>query len=274
LTIPYDPVVHRHWRFREDGLNTYWQTSSDGMSWTTQTQAATATLFSLDFLLVALGGGTDGGEVNPGEAHFDHLNGGGAPKGKWCPISSFTDDFNDGMQSIAWWRSWANAPGMMSEMNGELLLTFSPNSTAYASYVSSKSFELTNSSIVLEVPSVQGPAIHAEAWMVLVGPQNNEIRMDAELGVLNFYVTVAGSQQQIGSTLHSPLMHRWWRIRETSNTVFWETSPDGKAWTIQEQLSPTPIPIDVLDISLGGGTWMQEANPGDAHFDNLNLPPP
>src|SRR4029079_7172185 len=117
-TTGYDPVAHRHWRFREDGLNTYWETSSDGVNFTPQTQVATATLFPLDSVEVEIGGATDGGELSPGAAHFDHLNGGGAPKGKWCAMSSITDDFNDGVRSRAWDRSWEDIQGMVTEAGG------------------------------------------------------------------------------------------------------------------------------------------------------------
>jgi hypothetical protein len=122
-TTAFDPVAHRHWRFREDGLTTCWETSSDGMSWSTMSQVATATLFPMDLVWVWFGGGTNGGEVNPGEVHFDHVNGGGPPKEKWCPSSSFKDDFDDGVQSLAWDRSWEDNPGMLTEMGGKLVVT-------------------------------------------------------------------------------------------------------------------------------------------------------
>src|SRR6185437_8430801 len=105
-SIPYDPTMHLYWRVREDGTNTYWETSADGSTWVTQAQVATTTLFPLQYVNVELGMSTDGGEVNPGAAHFADVNGGGTPTGKWCPVASITDDFTSTTQSIQWYRSY------------------------------------------------------------------------------------------------------------------------------------------------------------------------
>ncbi len=122
-SIVFDPVAHRHWRLREDGQTTFWETSSDGAAWTIRAQIASATLFPMSLMWVWFGAGTDGGEVNPGAAHFDRLNGGGLPKEKYCPISTFTDDFNDGAKSLAWGRGWEDKPGMLAEAGGALTVT-------------------------------------------------------------------------------------------------------------------------------------------------------
>jgi hypothetical protein len=272
-TTAYNPVAHRHWRFREDGLTTYWETSSDGVSWTTMTQVATAALFPMDLMWVWFGGATEGGEVSPGEIHFDHLNGGGPPKGKWCPVSSFKDNFNDGVQSLAWSRSWEDSPGMLSETGGKLVVTLVPNSEHSASYVSASAFDLTNSSALIEVPSAVSTADGSKTRIALVTPGDQGIEISEVQGELHFNIKVLNSWQNIGSLLYSPVQHRWWRIRESSNTLYWETSPDGKAWLIQEQLSPVPIPIDTLDLHVGSDGWLAQPSPGVSSFDNLNLPP-
>lgn len=71
-----------------------------------------------------------------------------------------------------------------------------------------------------------------------------------------------------------PATHRWWRIRDSANTVYWDTSPDGKAWQPQAELTPIPMAIDMLDVYLESGGWSAQASPGSSSFDNLNLPPP
>jgi hypothetical protein len=273
-TTTYSATDHRFWRFREDGTNTYWETSADGTTWVIANQQATASLFPLDSVRVTLAGGTDGGEVSPGTARFDHLNGGGAPAGKWCPISTLTDDFEDGMRGPAWKGSWIEAPMTAVESGGQLVFTFAPNGSAYSGYGSSASYDLTNSAIVVNVPKVGNTATIAQTYLTLSAPGNNEIDMVAESGNLAFRLYVSGTVQPVGSTLYSATQHAWWRIRATASTIYWETAPDGKTWTVQDQLSPLPFPIDALDVQLGSGTWKAEANPGSCSFDNLNLPPP
>lgn len=272
-TTAYDPVAHRHWRFREDGQTTYWETSSDGASWTTMAQVPTATLFPMDVAWIWFGGGTDGGDANPGEVHFDRVNGGGPAKQKWCPASSFQDDFDDGVQSTAWARSWQDDEGMLAETDGKLVVTLVPNDSSGASYVSASSFDLTNSSVLIEVPSAVSTMDGSSTRIALGAPGDQGVEMSVAQGHLYFNMRVLNNTQEIGSLLYSPVDHRWWRIRESANTLYWETSPDGKAWQIQAQQSPVPIPIDVLDLYIGSDGWQEQPNPGVSRFDNLNLPP-
>ena len=273
-TTAYDPVAHRHWRFREDGQTTYWETSSDGMSWTPMAQVPTATLFPVDLVWIWFGGGTNGGEVNPGEVHFDRLNGGGSPKEKWCPLSSFKDDFDDGVRSRAWARTWEDNSGMLEETGGTLVVKLVPNSSDSASYVSASSFDLTESSVLIEVASVVSSDDGSKTRIALGAPGDQGVEMSVAQGQLHFGIRLLGSSQEIGSLLYSPVEHRGWRIRESANTLYWETSSDGKAWQIQAQRSPVPFPIDALDLYVGSDAWQEQPNPGVSSFDNLNLPPP
>jgi hypothetical protein len=269
----YNAVNHRHWRFREDGTDTHWETSSDGVNWTSQVSEPTAMLFPMNLVGIDFGGQTDGGEVNPGEARFDHLNGGGAPLGKWCPMSSLTDDFEDGIRARIWDSSWEPIPGMMVETGGDLVFTLPPNATPYANYGSAVRFDLTGSSIVIEVPQLADSASKAQTYVDLDAAGDNGFGMLVEGTTLYFDYWVAGTTQGVGSLLYSPVQHKWWRMREAGGTVYWETAPDGKAWTIREQFVPS-FPVDALEVSLNCGIWQASANPGASHFDNLNLPPP
>lgn len=273
-TTMYDPAVHRHWRFREDGANTYLETSSDGMSWTTHVQIPSNTLFPLDLVGVQLSGGTDVPEMSPGQIHFDRLNGGGAPKQKLCKVGSFTDDFNDGLRSREWDRTWENIDGMMGESGGHLVCSLVPDNAAYAAYYSSRGFDLTGSSLVVEVPQTPPSGLPGASFIGLDGPDSTELEMRLSGGQLELHVVLAGGDdQKLGSVLYSAAAHRWWRIRESGGTVYYETAPDGKLWSTRAEI-PVPFAIDALDLYLGAGAYQNVPSPGAAHYDNLNLPPP
>jgi hypothetical protein len=273
-TTPYDPVAHRHWRFRDDGVNTYWETSSDGSTWKVMTQVATATLFPMNIMWVWMGGGSDGGEINPGVAHFDHVNGGGAPKEKWCPLSSFKDDFNDAANSLAWKRGWEDVPGMVARTGGQLTISLVPNQSSSATYATSTSFDLTGSSVVVEVPTAVTSASGSETAVSLFLPGDNGIELSESQNHLHFGVQKAGTWTSNGSMIYTAALQRWWRLRESAGTLYWDTSPDGKNWTSQAQLTPIPFPIDAVDLYLGGNGWASQPSPGASGFDNVNLPPP
>ncbi len=49
-TLAYSPSAHAWWRIRENGGTTYWETSSDGASYTVQGSVSTSSLFPLSLL--------------------------------------------------------------------------------------------------------------------------------------------------------------------------------------------------------------------------------
>jgi hypothetical protein len=272
---PYNPVNHLYWRYREDGTNTYWETSANGATWTIQTQKATASLpVAIDLLSVQLVASTQGGEVSPGAVHFAKVNGGGTPVGQWCPMSSITDNFNSTTRSPLWARWYANAPETVTQGGGQLLLTLAPNATCYAGYISSASYRLTGSSILVQVPTVPNIASNGQGYVTLNAPGNNSLMMLEENGQLKGRFNLNGTLMDVGSVLYDPTQHGWWRVRESGGNLFWETAPDGKMWTTQVTVAVPSFGVDVLDVSLAGGTWKTEASPGTVAFANLNLPPP
>ena len=75
-SLPYAPPPYSYlfWRIRENGGAVYWDTSSDGTTWTNQAFVADAALFSLEACTVELYAETYGSSLNPGVAQFSVLN--------------------------------------------------------------------------------------------------------------------------------------------------------------------------------------------------------
>jgi len=271
--IPYDAVAHRFWQLRETAGTVYFETSADGQKWNIEAEKPTAELFPVDFSRIVLGAGADSGQANPGVARFDRLNGGGISKQKYCAISSITDDFNDGAESRQWERSWEDQPGMLAEEGGQFVLHYVADAEAYGGLGSARAFDLTGSGLVIEVPAVPPASFVGGFSIDLNGPDDNDVEMQVAEGNIEFAVDVQGTHQKLGSVLYSPQQHRWWRIREQANTLYWETAPDGKTWTTRLEISPLPVPVTMLDIELAGGTWMAQPMPGECRVDNVNLAP-
>jgi hypothetical protein len=272
-SIAYSPTNHRYWRFREDGVNTYWETSADGVTWATQTQAATTSLFPLDLVEVTLDGNTSGGEVNPGSVQFADVNGGGTPTGQWCPVSSITDDFQSTTQSFQWGRSWVNSPETVSQGGGLLVFTLAANAKASGAYYSAASFDLTSSAFLIQVPQTASTTANGQTYVSLDGLGGDQLTILEEDGQIYFRYTLASTDTDLSTELYDSTQHAWWRIRESGGTIYWETAPDGKTWTVQAQHAP-PFAITVLDVEIGSETYKTQASPGVSHFAACNLPPP
>jgi hypothetical protein len=277
----YDAQAHRFWRLRGDGATSYCETSADGASWVIRGQTPTAQLFPLAAIRVDVGVFLNGGEVNPGQARFDNLNGGGAPAGKWCSTSTFTDNFNDGVTSRAWRRSYfgAGQTCTYSEAGGHMVLKLATNvAGSYCAYWSSSSYDMTGDAVTIEAPVMVNTATNADVFLrIEVEDQALPLKGILEIGqtggALQFRKSKNGISDLLGAVPYSLAAHRWWRIREAGGTTYFEYSADGVAWTIGAMDSPSSLPLTAVDILIVGGTYEAIAAPGEAHFDNLNLAP-
>jgi endoglucanase len=70
---------------------------------------------------------------------------------------------------------------------------------------------------------------------------------------------------------YDPAIHGWWRIRENTDIVYWETSSDGNTWTVR-RTKATPFSVDALKCSLQAGNNGNAPTPGTVQFDNVNTP--
>jgi hypothetical protein len=271
--INYDAQAHRYWRMRDDGMTTYWETSSDGASYMVRAQTPTAQLFPLSSIRVDIGASLFDADPNPGEAHFDGLNGGGPAAGKWCPASSLTDDFDDGTRARAWQRSYVNPGCTLAETAGELVLKPPTNATGYCAYYSASSYDMTNSAIAVEVPVMVNTMSTAEVYFTAEAEGEGYVEFVQSNGTLDFRKNKNGITELLGAVAYSPAVHTWWRIREQGGTTYWEYSANGIAWVIGAMATPNPINMKAVDVALGGGAYEALPSPGEAHFDNFNLPP-
>lgn len=75
-----------------------------------------------------------------------------------------------------------------------------------------------------------------------------------------FYAQVdnAGTISTVNLPTYDPTQHAWWRLRETSGSIAFETSPDGYAWTTQATIaytwSPRAVTAAVTTVETDGTT--------------------
>ena len=64
--------------------------------------------------------------------------------------------------------------------------------------------------------------------------------------------------------------HRWWRLRVTSGTMFWETSPDGDTWTTRRSAT-APAWVTNTDLSTSLASHRNDGTNNFAEYDNYNI---
>ncbi len=183
------------------------------------------------------------------------------------------DNFDDGVTSAEWSPS-ANPPVTIAETQGQLVITLANASAGsrYGSYDTGGLLDLRDHCVF--VTAVAVPRANPNVEMTLqisvnAGSLSAGIRMYN--GLLDAFTRNSGGLTSHADPIFDPVQHARWRLRELTGTFYWETSPDGNAWTIQFS-EPTPFGVAATKIEMFAGTSVSVANPGQAIFDRFNLP--
>jgi hypothetical protein len=230
----------------------------------------------MDALEVSLGVYTTGSTTAPGSAHLDNLNGGGPSGEGWCSASTIADDFDDGTRSHTWVSTYGGDFCTPTETGGQLVLAHTGEGYRECAYASGPAYDLTGTSVLVEVPAVTTGEDDYYAFLSLTAQPGSS---------LDLYVVRSGGELALGAGYHSneamvemgrvaysTTAHRWWRIREQGGTTHWETSPDAVSWTEQATL-PNPIAVVGVNVNLGVGFDAAGTQGATVAFDNLNVTP-
>lgn len=82
---------------------------------------------------------------------------------------------------------------------------------------------------------------------------------------LLFRESVSGTPDDT-SIAYDATAHRWWRIRESGGTIFWDTSPDSVTWTNRRSK------VTTLDYGSIYAQLYVDGASGTSTFDNFNIP--
>jgi hypothetical protein len=239
--LPFDPIAHRWWQIREAAGQLHWETSPDAIVWTTHATQATPTFAR--WAKISLEARAAAGA--PTEAVFSRLNA-GRPRAPWCKAATLTDDFAPGAAAPAWTAVVTGACSY-TQNNGEVRFTMNGQGASYCAYESASAYDLTGSGAYLEIPAITN--FHPPVRF-FVGVED----ATGKTATLSFVGTnqLEHAATGLASTLtnYTAATERWWRLREAGGSLLWETSSDGRAWTVKRQAA-VPFALDVVRLELG-----------------------
>lgn len=265
VLLPYDPVAHAWVRIRETGGTLSWDTSPDGITWTTRrTETAPAWVSATD-LQVQLLAHRDAGVANVAE--FDNFN--------TAPFDALTDDFASPTVDTEKWPDNYNEAGPLPDQpDGRARV---PCGNGFAAYASAATYTLDESQASVQVfPPALGGATGAVFCQLIIlsdtaGTQVVfEIDVSTNLLLMTVHVDFA---DEGGATLpYDPEAHAWLRVRESGGTLFWETSADSRTWTVRHSdTAPAWVADNKLQVQLLA--FRDDGTPDYAEFDNFNITP-
>lgn len=183
-------------------------------------------------------------------------------------IETLTDDFDDNSLS-AQWTEWFT--GFYNETSQQLQIT-SNTSPEYRGGVSTGSYQLTDSSTYIEVVHALTGLTDAGTFYQVLVDASHTITFYVYNGTLIAEYQISGVYTTVASGTYNSTSHRWWRIRETSGTLYYEVSADGVSWSTFASVA-TPFNVDLAQLSIFIGTDSANGSTDTAIFDNQNTPP-
>jgi hypothetical protein len=263
--ITLDTTAHRWLRIHESGGTLYFDTAPDGATWTNRWSLTNP--FAITSMSVKLRSGSNP-ESSGSYGIFDNFNTGQSGSS----ISNLSDNFNSGVRDSLWTKS-----GDTSQIIGQNNQLYISHTAApqYNQLESVVSYNMASSAAYIQVLDVgnQSLASH-EAQFCLstaAASADNAVFMHVTGTVLQAYKRVATVQTQIGSNLtYNSAAHKWWRIRESDGTTYWDTAPDGVTWT-NRWSAANPIIMTSIYPQIISGCWQTEASGSYSIFDNFNI---
>lgn len=298
-TLTYNATNHAWWRIRESAGTVSWDTSLDGLTWTTQRTLATpAWVTRCQYGQVLFEANRTGGSTS-GTFEVDNLNtvlgmpagqaaatgtanaataslgaAAGQPAGTGTAydavasvlpkVATLTDSFNT--KDTAKW----TFNGTSDVVSGQV--TSVPTSGYANSVTSTANYDLANSAMSVElVNAPTGNGSIGVFFNYYESVSGDVVGFYVEGGALNFREIVGGSPS-ITSITYSSTSHRWLRLTHDGTNLLWETSPDRSTWTTQRTKTPGRT-WTVGAVQVNTGFYGTEPTPGTALFDNINFSP-
>jgi hypothetical protein len=167
------------------------------------------------------------------------------------PLAMLGDAFDDGRVNSSLWVTNTGGAGVETA-EARLRITLAPG--VDTNFTSSRQWKLQGSKITAKlstVPALNGSSNCAASMWVLAVTSGTRIgwRYDASTGVLAAMSQTSFADATPTNLTYSAIDHAWVRVRESSGTVYWETSGDGYAWTTRRTLAtPAWVTTDTVAV--------------------------
>jgi hypothetical protein len=188
-------------------------------------------------------------------------------------LSTLTDNFNDDSISASW-DDFEGGNAQIAEQNKriEINLPASADSTADGDISSVSTYDLTGNYGYLQVIEVPNAETNANAELRIFTDSDNWFRWVYEEGRLFAQYKKAGLVSSLVDLTWLAADYRFWRIREASGIVYWETSSDAQEWVIETQVTHG-MTITAMKVLIAAICYKDETNPGNFIVDNFNITP-
>lgn len=184
-------------------------------------------------------------------------------------IETLTDNFDDNsINSYIWSDDGA------TETGGEMSILAATGQGTYNGIASDSRYDLTDSYALIELVNAGDTSLSFTTYILELYNDTVDLYWGIEYGATDEIVAYkspdSAAYTEIYRATYDSNVHKWFRIREASGTVYWDTSADGENWTNRDS-DATGYTLTALNAFFG------VENPGSGStsviFDNFNAPP-
>jgi hypothetical protein len=178
------------------------------------------------------------------------------------------DAFDDGVLNP---QVWSQSYGDPVEQAGRARV---PCTTGYAGARTASVYTLSWSQVSARVypPAAGGAASAACSLLVLshVGGTDAGFLVDRAQNAMGLYVRDGYADGGALFPAYDPVAHAWLRLREDAGSLYWETAPDGRTWTVR-RTAASPAWASRTDLSLLFEAHRDAGVDDFAELDSLNI---
>ena len=187
--------------------------------------------------------------------------------------SVLSDDYNDNRLDLTRWRySNASSASIVLEQNQRLEIPLRPNAAGYYGIQTLGTHDLRERTVSVDLLQATSQGGWAETYFQIKRDESNYYHMSVGGGSFVLDAWTNGVRDRTVLS-YDAVNQRFWRFRHdvASNTMNFETSANGTAWTTQKIVG-VGFQLDSMYAVLLAGAWgTGNSTPGAAIFDNFTI---
>ena len=183
---------------------------------------------------------------------------------------TLSDNFNDNSFDTAKWAKDGDAAQSI-EQNQRLEITHGVN-IEYNATLAFTTYDLTGNDFFVKIVDAGNQALTSHSAIFGFSKDaTNKVWFNISTDTITAYKQIGGVNTQIGSGIsYSSTTHVFFRFREASGTIYWDTSSDRVTWTNRWSLA-NPFVITAITPYMQTGCWQNEASGSYTYFDDFDI---
>src|SRR5690606_35371238 len=159
-------------------------------------------------------------------------------------MGSLVDNFCAATLDTATWNAVNSAGNSGFQAGCRYTFIVSAGMTGDATLTSNVAYDLTGSHVHVALIDAGVQEAGLETYPIILtevaANQDDSLLIVVSNGTVGIYEVVGGVPNGLAFPSYDPVAMRWWRIRESGGTVYYESAPDVRGpWTVQASVVPT-----------------------------------